>query len=239
VAIQTPVDHWRGLKPHCLGALYWQLNDVWPCASWSSLDYGGGWKLLHHAARRFYAPVRVVHRPIAGGTLLLAVNDGVAPVGLDLALRAVAMDGSARVLEVARLTVPTDRAAEVMTLPNDALRDDEVLWLDRSTEAGGAGSDCIAPRPWKSCDLIAPRLTAIVVQAPDGWHIDLSARALAVSVTVETPPGRLSDIAFCLRPGEPRRLHFRPDDPNAGPPAITLRDLHSATYATSAPEGTP
>jgi beta-mannosidase len=39
------------------GTLYWQLNDCWPVASWSSLDYFGRWKALHYAARRFYAPL--------------------------------------------------------------------------------------------------------------------------------------------------------------------------------------
>ena len=63
LAIKTAVTHWRGLKPHCMGTLYWQLNDTWPVASWSSLDYGGGWKLLHHMARAFYAPVTVVAVP--------------------------------------------------------------------------------------------------------------------------------------------------------------------------------
>jgi beta-mannosidase len=230
-AIRTAVDHWRGLKPHCMGALYWQLNDVWPCASWSSLDYGGGWKLLHHAARRFFAPVRVVHRPVDGGTLLLAVNDTLGPVGLEVTVRAVAMDGAARVLDTARVTVPTDRAVEVLTLPGDALRDGEVLWLDWSDDAGGSGTDCLPPRPWKAFDLLPPRVTATVTPAPDGWHIDLSAAALAVHVAVETPPGRLSDNGFCLRPGASRRLHFRAEDPDAGPPAVTVRDLHSATYA--------
>ena len=40
-----------------MGAIYWQMNDDWPVASWSSIDYYGRWKALHYKARRFYAPV--------------------------------------------------------------------------------------------------------------------------------------------------------------------------------------
>ena len=53
MAIKTAVTHWRSLKPHCQGTLYWQLNDTWPVCSWASLDHGGNWKLLHHMAARF------------------------------------------------------------------------------------------------------------------------------------------------------------------------------------------
>ena len=56
-AIRTGVDFWRSLRPHCMGTIFWQLNDDWPVASWASLEYGGRWKALHHAARRFYAPL--------------------------------------------------------------------------------------------------------------------------------------------------------------------------------------
>ena len=41
------------------GSLYWQLDDCWPVASWSGIDYYGRWKALHYYARRFFAPVLV------------------------------------------------------------------------------------------------------------------------------------------------------------------------------------
>lgn len=58
-AIQYGVEHWRQNRNdfHCMGALYWQLNDCWPVASWSSIDYFGRWKALHYLARRFFEPV--------------------------------------------------------------------------------------------------------------------------------------------------------------------------------------
>jgi beta-mannosidase len=58
-SIQSGVDHWRRHRGRCMGAIYWQLNDCWPVASWSSIDYFGRWKALHYGARRFFAPLRV------------------------------------------------------------------------------------------------------------------------------------------------------------------------------------
>jgi beta-mannosidase len=55
--IRFGVEHWRRAKERVSGTLYWQLNDCWPVASWSSLDYFGRWKALHYAAKRFFAPV--------------------------------------------------------------------------------------------------------------------------------------------------------------------------------------
>jgi beta-mannosidase len=55
--IRYGVEHWRRHPDRVAGTLYWQLNDCWPVASWSSLDYFGRWKALHYAARRFYAPL--------------------------------------------------------------------------------------------------------------------------------------------------------------------------------------
>ena len=56
MAMKSAIEYWRTLRPHCMGALYWQLNDNWPVASWSSIDYTGKWKLLHYSAKQFFAP---------------------------------------------------------------------------------------------------------------------------------------------------------------------------------------
>ena len=42
-----------------MGTVYWQLNDCWPVASWSSIDYYGRWKALHYYAKRFFSPVMI------------------------------------------------------------------------------------------------------------------------------------------------------------------------------------
>lgn len=67
------VEHFRRNMPRTMGALYWQFNDCWPVFSWSSLEFGGNWKALHWAARRFFAPV-LVSAHIPGGEILQVGN---------------------------------------------------------------------------------------------------------------------------------------------------------------------
>lgn len=58
-AMRYAVEHWRRNRGECMGAVVWQLNDCWPVASWSSVDYYGRWKALHYFEKRFFAPVMI------------------------------------------------------------------------------------------------------------------------------------------------------------------------------------
>ncbi len=56
-AIRYGVEHFRRHRGRCMGTIVWQLNDIWPTASWSSIDYYGQWKALHYAEKRMFAPI--------------------------------------------------------------------------------------------------------------------------------------------------------------------------------------
>jgi beta-mannosidase len=228
LAIKTAVTHWRSLKPHCQGTLYWQLNDTWPVCSWASLDHGGNWKLLHHMAARFYAPVMVTAVPKDGGIELRAVNDRAEAVTITVTANAAAMDGSTRALGKATVTVSPDAAMPVLEIAPDALRVDEVLAFIWSGDA--QGGDVHAPKPWKAYDLLPSGLTADIKREGDVWKLTLQVNALAPFVAVESQvPGRFSTNAVTLFPGHAATITFTPEDSSAVP-SFTLRDLHSATY---------
>jgi beta-mannosidase len=46
-----------GLGENNLGALVWQLNDIWQGVSWSSIEYDGRWKVLQYTLTEVFQPV--------------------------------------------------------------------------------------------------------------------------------------------------------------------------------------
>lgn len=57
--IRLGIEHFRRYRGECMGAVVWQLNDCWPVASWSSIDYAGRLKALHYAEKRAFAPLMI------------------------------------------------------------------------------------------------------------------------------------------------------------------------------------
>lgn len=74
-AVRAAVEHWRRHRDRCGGALFWQLNDLWPAVSWSSIDVTGRWKALHYAARRFFDPVLLSVAVEGPRVALFLIND--------------------------------------------------------------------------------------------------------------------------------------------------------------------
>jgi len=129
--LQFGVEHLRRLMPRCWGALYWQLNDCWPVASWSSIEFTGRWRALHYAAKRFFAPhlvsAKVVGEETAGignyrrstveAVELWAISD--APDPLTATLRWEVMHvGGKRLLRGAReVDLESGTSQKVTTVP--------------------------------------------------------------------------------------------------------------------------
>jgi len=120
LAIKTAVEYWRLQQPVCMGTLYWQLNDNWPVSSWSSLEYGGRWKILHYAARRFYAPVIITALQRPGGPVEIHVaSDLPDPVPACVTLRMHDFTGATLREETARISTAACGAVKVWSLPVD------------------------------------------------------------------------------------------------------------------------
>jgi hypothetical protein len=62
-------------NPRCGGTLYWQLNDVWPSFSWSSIDVLGKEKIFHQKLKESYAPQLLTYKIENDSLFVVWVDD--------------------------------------------------------------------------------------------------------------------------------------------------------------------
>ncbi len=115
MAMKYAVEHWRRAMPRGMGTLYWQINDCWPVASWSSIDYHGRWKALHYMARRFYAPILVsgLEDSETGRLAIHLTNDTLQPTSGEVSWRLTTVQGKALAHARVPVTVNAQTSAEV------------------------------------------------------------------------------------------------------------------------------
>jgi beta-mannosidase len=100
--VKVGAEHWRRSRPETMGSIFWQLNDCWPVASWSSIDYYGRWKALQYYARRFYAPILVSPHVEDGALKVYIVSDKTKAEPATLRVRLMDFDGKVLLEETQR-----------------------------------------------------------------------------------------------------------------------------------------
>jgi beta-mannosidase len=214
LAIETAVRFWRSLKPHTMGTIYWQLNDVWPSVSWSSLDYAIGWKTLHYHARRFFAPAALFARLDGERLNVFAMNDSLTSAPIEARIRTI--DGSGTVLAETSVSaeVPPDRAIAVGSA---AVASGGLAHIVDGRRAGQAEFDPLMrlvafPDKPKRLDLPDARITLKPGQAAGTYILAADGPAFFVRPEATDFAGAFDDASFLLLPGESRTLTFRSFD---------------------------
>lgn len=93
-AIKTAMEAHRRDMGYCMGTLFWQHNDCWPVASWSSRDYYGRWKAQHYFAREAYKDMLVSPIEKDGMLNVYIVSDRLKNTKGKLTLKIISLDGT-------------------------------------------------------------------------------------------------------------------------------------------------
>ena len=207
--IQLAAEHLRASRPQAMGSLYWQLNDVWPGASWSSIDYFGRWKALQFHARRFYAPTMLAALRNHGTTTVSLVSDRTAAIPAHWRMRVMSFDGKLLSRAEGSVTVAPLSSTRIGSYTDAKLlkgADPKATfavfdWLDG--ERTLSRNLVFFDEP-KNLALPPAGIRASLAPAGDGYQLTLTAAALARDVWVSfgDHDAELSDNAFNLLPGE-------------------------------------
>jgi beta-mannosidase len=181
-AMRTAVEHWRRLKPWCMGTLYWQLNDLWPVASWSSMDYHGRWKALQHEAGRFFSPLLASITQKDGELSVWATSDVPKPLSLKGSLEIYTWAGKriARVPLTAKLKAQESRAVKTLPLSGllKGLHPREVCCFVELVSKEATSSNFATLVPWKWAPLVKPAVRTLLRKGRYG--VELTVRSSQV-----------------------------------------------------------
>ena len=206
--IRYGVEHWRRHPDRVAGILYWQLNDCWPVASWSSLDYFGRWKALHYAARRFYAPLMLSIEDKSPEQAVYVSNDLLEPWEGTLRWSLETLAGQVLDSGTAPVKASPQAATRVCKLDfSDRISDDNVRMLVFIAELY-QGDRFVARQtigfvPVKHLSLADPAVTVDLRSEKGQLIVELTSRSLAllVELSLEGADVVFSDNYFNLPPG--------------------------------------
>lgn len=214
IAIKYGVEHWRRHRGRCMGAIYWQLNDCWPVASWSSIDYFGRWKALHYFAKRFFAPVLLSAKEEGTEVELHLSNEKMEPVSGTIAWKL--RDNASRVIKEGSLQVEVPALSSVLCEAldfSDILKDKKALretYLEFSFFQDGevVSSGTVIFTKDKYFEYLDPAIKVEVREREDAFIIRLRSEAFAryVELDLEDADCKFSDNYFHLSADEAREI---------------------------------
>ncbi len=229
MAIQTAVDFWRSSRPICMGTLYWQLNDNWPVASWSSIQHSGRWRLLHYFAKRFYKASSVNIITTKEYIYLNAVNDDAS--GCNITVNLTFRDFTGNILKSWDFDKNFESAGAEQLLALEVSSLNEIkhqgfFWLEYNIKGQIYTQSAFVEKP-KALDLPAVNISFEPKNnnGIEGIEITADAPAFYVSLELAHALRPFGDNGFSLLPNKPYWVSL-PEDANMDLLKQELRIYH-------------
>jgi beta-mannosidase len=209
--IKSGAEYFRRSRPETMGSIFWQLNDCWPVASWSSIDYYGRWKALQYYARRFYAPILVSPNIENGSVKVYIVSDKTEAQSATLRTRLMDFDGKvlledSRAVNIAPLAseVYLDWPLEKLAAAGAADTSRVFVVADLTGSGAGISRNLIYLAPVKEVHLKPAALKVETMGGSGSYKIRITSPVLARSVYLSFGDldAAVSDNYFDLLPGE-------------------------------------
>jgi len=209
----------RASRPQSMGSLYWQFNDVWPGASWSSIDYYGRWKALHFRAKRFYAHTAASFLRNKGVSEAHIISDDLEEKKYTWKIRV--LDFSGKEISVKQGKVLVNPLSSILI---ERLSDAELLdganpltsqaifeiYDEKSTLMSNSFVyfDAAKNLSWQN-----PKLDYGLKSVAGGYQLELSAAHAAKGVWIDfaAVDAHIEDNAFDMSGGESRSLFIKTD----------------------------
>ncbi|MCC8170211.1 MAG: glycoside hydrolase family 2 protein [Parabacteroides sp.] len=213
-AIKTAIEAHRRDMPYCMGTLFWQHNDCWPVASWSSRDYYGRWKAQHYFSKKAFADL-LVSPIVQDNTLnIFIISDRLKATKGKLDIRVMDLKGNVLFEAAKNITAPANTSKKQYAVAvADVLNGKKPAEVVVNARFYPAGEPVVENNyfltRYKEIDFPKAAIVTKATAAGDGFDVTLSSDVYArgVFLSVNGIDNFFSDNYFDLLPGETKTVH--------------------------------
>ncbi len=204
--IKVGIEAHRRNRDRCMGSLYWQINDCWPVASWSSIDYYGKWKALHYEAKKSFENLLITYEDQRDSVKVFVVSDSLKPIDAKLKLQLRDFDGNVITKWEEVVVVEPNQSKSYLTIPKIELINRNISKNVLLTGELIQGDKVVAQNfkylsPFKTLDFPDPELSFTVKENTDRFEVTLSTQKLAKNVFISSgSDANFSDNYFDMLP---------------------------------------
>ncbi len=218
--IKMGIEAHRRNMPYCMGSLYWQINDCWPVASWSGIDYYGNWKALHYAVADAFKNVKISFEAKNSNLDIYVISDSLINFWANLKLSVMDFQGAIIYESEENIVIEGNSSHVYLKEDIEAITEgygkNELLINAVLTDANGKIFDrsiyyFISP---KNLVLPSPNVGIEIERIEDNkFALRLTTDILAKNVYLLSPvEGHFSENYFDLLPNEKKEILFITDE---------------------------
>ncbi len=231
--IGEAIEVHRQQMPYCMGSLYWQLNDCWPVASWSSIDYYGNLKALHYTVRDKFAKIIISsEKAIDNKIPIYIISDSLQDIGGKLELTLTDFGGNILHQEILNPITGKANTSTLIThykIPSKYMgkTNDKVLIISFFSTQNKLIARKLHYFEYPSKLILSePTISFKLSKEKNKYILSLKSNVLAKGVFISTTTGiegKYSDNYFDLLPNEEKKVIFEPNSGNNDMIDFTIR----------------
>lgn len=207
--IKFALEGHRRAMPYCMGSLYWQINDCWPVASWSSTDYYQEWKALQYYVKKGFEPLLVSPYAENDSIKLAVVNDHQKEIEAKLIMRVLDFSGKENWSEIKDIVIRKNSsevffAQELKSFLQNRNPEKEMFLVELQMGEEVVARNTLYFKSVKDLKLLKPNVEYTIVKEERNYEINISSDVLAKNVflTLGDEDGFFSDNYFDVLAGE-------------------------------------
>ncbi len=205
--IKTGIEAHRRNMPRCMGSLYWQLNDCWPVASWSGIDYFGKWKALHYQVKKSFSTFLLSHNLHKDTLDIYVISDSLKDVNASLKVKMLDFEGNVLKQLDDEILVNSNQSKIKMRIPvanfiDSSIIDMSFVYLTLSDKNQRLLADNkIFFKPFKDLKLPNHEINYSILEKLDRFQITLKSKTFVKDVMLSINSlNNFSDNFFDLVP---------------------------------------